>query len=139
VQVGFEVSIASLRKGRQDCCWQECTESGELQHFESCWKVEHIERAKRSLKESERLSSGGIVPLRMQRSRPWKDLNRKALKWRRSSKRRNQRQGCAEESREIPLTVRSEGSCEGVNSQAHERTGHRISAFGVWRGEVQTR
>jgi hypothetical protein len=47
----------------------------------------------------------------------------------------DQRPGFAERNRESPLIVRSERSCEGVNSQAHKESGHRISTFGVWRGK----
>jgi hypothetical protein len=50
--------VVCLRKERQDCCCQECTESGEVQHLRVVGGRAQEVCAK-SLKESEELSSGG--------------------------------------------------------------------------------
>jgi len=32
------VSVVNLRERTKDCCCRKCTESGRVQHFESCWR-----------------------------------------------------------------------------------------------------
>jgi len=72
-----------------------------------------------SLKESEKLSSGGIVPLGTQWSGPWKDLSRKRFEAEEILQEgESMVKVRGEESREIPLTIRSQGSCAEVKLSA---------------------
>jgi hypothetical protein len=68
----------------------------------------------KSLKESEELNSGGIVPCEYFGNRPRKGSNRKNLWNREISKEENRQLGFAEESRETPLIVRSQVKLRGI-------------------------
>jgi hypothetical protein len=91
----------------------------------------------RSLKESEKLSSGGIVPRACCGNRPGRDSNQEKLMERKeSSRRRIRRPGIAVENREIPLTVGSGEVARDLTLKRRKNPAHRISAFGFDEARV---